>query len=177
MSVNVRAFTIVELLIVIVVIAILAAISVVAYNGIQNRANDTAILNDMAAFKKKMELYKIDNNGLYPDGATSGNGSLGPLGFTATKSAYATSLTTGNNLWYCRNVTQAIYGLVALSKSGKIFYVSQNAGPAEYTGAEAWSSTDHNCHRIINMGLGWQYQGYAASDTTLGPWRAWTGGN
>ena len=33
-----RAFTIVELLIVIVVIAILAAISVVAYNGIQNRA-------------------------------------------------------------------------------------------------------------------------------------------
>lgn len=33
-----RGFTIVELLIVIVVIAILAAITVVAYNGIQNRA-------------------------------------------------------------------------------------------------------------------------------------------
>ena len=31
-------FTIVELLIVIVVIAILAAITIVAYNGIQNRA-------------------------------------------------------------------------------------------------------------------------------------------
>ena len=37
-----RAFTIVELLVVIVVIGILAAISVVAYNGIQNRAKDTA---------------------------------------------------------------------------------------------------------------------------------------
>lgn len=36
-------FTIVELLIVIVVIGILAAISIVAYNGIQNRSNDTVI--------------------------------------------------------------------------------------------------------------------------------------
>ena len=33
-------FTIVELLIVVVVIAILAAISIVAYAGIQNRANE-----------------------------------------------------------------------------------------------------------------------------------------
>jgi prepilin-type N-terminal cleavage/methylation domain-containing protein len=39
-------FTIVELLIVIVVIAILAAISIVAYTGIQNRANDAALQSD-----------------------------------------------------------------------------------------------------------------------------------
>lgn len=38
-----RGFTIVELLIVIVVIAILAAISVVAYNGVQTRAKDTLL--------------------------------------------------------------------------------------------------------------------------------------
>ena len=36
------AFTIVELLIVIVVIAILAAITIVAYNGIQDRARASA---------------------------------------------------------------------------------------------------------------------------------------
>ena len=35
-------FTIVELLIVVVVIAILAAITIVAYNGIQNRAKSSA---------------------------------------------------------------------------------------------------------------------------------------
>ena len=40
-------FTIVELLIVIVIIGILAAITIVAYNGIQNRANDTVIKNDL----------------------------------------------------------------------------------------------------------------------------------
>jgi len=38
---NKRGFTIVELLIVIVVIAILAAISIVAYNGIQQRSRNT----------------------------------------------------------------------------------------------------------------------------------------
>jgi len=36
-------FTIVELLIVVVVIAILAAITIVAYNGIQNRAKSSAV--------------------------------------------------------------------------------------------------------------------------------------
>jgi len=36
-----KGFTIVELLIVIVVIGILAAITIVAFNGIQNRAKDT----------------------------------------------------------------------------------------------------------------------------------------
>lgn len=40
-------FTIVELLIVIVVIAVLAAISVVAYAGIQNRARDSAIMSGL----------------------------------------------------------------------------------------------------------------------------------
>lgn len=58
-------FTIVELLIVIVVIAILAAITVVAYNGIQNRAKDTAriqLINDIA---KALDLYKADT-GRYP---------------------------------------------------------------------------------------------------------------
>ena len=53
-------FTIVELLIVIVIIGILAAITIVAYNGIQGRANDTAVRNDLTNFAKKLELAKLD---------------------------------------------------------------------------------------------------------------------
>lgn len=60
-----EGFTLVELLIVIVVIAILAAISIVAYNGIQNRARDTIRKNDVAAMIKALEMYKTDN-GNYP---------------------------------------------------------------------------------------------------------------
>ena len=60
-----RGFTIVELLIVIVVIAILAAISIVAYNGIQNRARDNIRYSDAKAILKAIELYKADK-GVYP---------------------------------------------------------------------------------------------------------------
>ena len=66
-------FTIVELLIVIVVIAILAAISVVAYTGVQNRAHDSRRVNDLKAIVKALELYKIDN-GRYPSASGSGLG-------------------------------------------------------------------------------------------------------
>lgn len=54
-------FTIVELLIVIVVIAILAAISVVAYNGIQTRAKATILANDIKAMEKAFNLYKTSS--------------------------------------------------------------------------------------------------------------------
>lgn len=55
------AFTIVELLIVIVVIAILAAITLVAYNGMSNRATDTRRASDLASIKKMLLLYNSTN--------------------------------------------------------------------------------------------------------------------
>lgn len=60
-----RGFTIVELLIVIVVIAILAAISVVAYNGVQERARDSSRISKLSQIEKAIELYYSDN-GRYP---------------------------------------------------------------------------------------------------------------
>lgn len=60
-----KGFTIVELLIVIVVIAILAAISVVAYNGIQSRSKNSKTFSAVGQWVKAMELYKVDR-GVYP---------------------------------------------------------------------------------------------------------------
>ncbi|HET8884028.1 MAG TPA: type II secretion system protein [Candidatus Saccharimonadales bacterium] len=58
-------FTIVELLIVIVVIGILAAITIVAYNGVQQRANNTARISAASQVIKLIESYKVVNNA-YP---------------------------------------------------------------------------------------------------------------
>lgn len=54
-------FTIVELLIVIVVIAILAAITIVAYNGIQQRSQNSKTVTAASAWLKAMQMYKVDN--------------------------------------------------------------------------------------------------------------------
>lgn len=60
-----KGFTIVELLIVIVIIAVLAAITIVAYNGLVGRARDSQRLQDMSTIIKGLEIYKTQN-GSYP---------------------------------------------------------------------------------------------------------------
>lgn len=66
-----KGFTIVELLIVIVVIGILAAIVIVAYSGIQVRANNSARYVELKAWKKQFELYRAQEDA-YPSMADGG---------------------------------------------------------------------------------------------------------
>ncbi|MDQ5932057.1 MAG: ral secretion pathway protein [Patescibacteria group bacterium] len=71
-------FTIVELLVVIVVIGILAAITIVAYAGVQQRSRDADRKTDVATITKALELFYTDN-GTYPliigSGSSTINGS------------------------------------------------------------------------------------------------------
>jgi prepilin-type N-terminal cleavage/methylation domain-containing protein len=62
-------FTIVELLVVIVVIGILAAITIVAYNGIQTRAENTKTVNVVTVYARAFAQYAIDK-GEYPSNTT-----------------------------------------------------------------------------------------------------------
>lgn len=85
-----RGFTIVELLIVIVVIAILAAISVTAYNGIQQRARDSQRASDTAMLTKALELFYIDN-GRYPQISGSGSTTINAGWSTTADSSWTTA--------------------------------------------------------------------------------------
>jgi prepilin-type N-terminal cleavage/methylation domain-containing protein len=74
-----KGFTIVELLIVIVVIGILAAIVIVAYNGVTARANAAKNKSNAVAVQKKAEAYNADS-----DPTNGGDGQ-----FPATASAFS----------------------------------------------------------------------------------------
>ena len=60
-----RAFTIVELLVVIVVIGILAAITIVSYSGISSKAIAVSLTSDLDSDAKLLQLYRVDN-GVFP---------------------------------------------------------------------------------------------------------------
>ncbi len=94
-----RGFTIVELLIVIVVIGILAAITIVAYNGVTARANTAASETAAGNFAKKAEVYQADSgNNRYP--------------IVATEVTSAASTTT-----YALTGVTVTYGVTALTNS------------------------------------------------------------
>ncbi len=89
---QISGFTIVELLIVIVVIAILAAISIVAYTGIQTRARNSIVEQNLSNTVKALEMY---------------NAEFGNYPYTSTDAAKVKSnglvltSTQGNILLYC----------------------------------------------------------------------------
>lgn len=83
-----RGFTIVELLIVIVVIGILAAITIVAYNGVQNRAKTTSAQSTAQTVAKKIEAYNAEETG-YPLLSTALTNAA------TTKTYYLTGVTFG----------------------------------------------------------------------------------
>ena len=110
-------FTIVELLIVIVVIGILAAITIVAFNGIQSRARATVMQNDIAQAVRKLEATKVTSaSGTYP----------------ATQVDAALQASGGNTLNYYYDSSTKSYCIEAIN--GATTFFSTGAGQAITSG-------------------------------------------
>lgn len=162
-------FTIVELLIVIVVIAILAAITIVAFNGVQGRARDSSVQSDLAQLAKQFGLFYADK-GVYPMTTTD----LESLTVNINKPSYLQDATSPFNLVPCTSADGQQFTIAALSTSGKRLYVTNGGGTREYTGATAWTGANNYgpmCETtlpgsiVISSGSGYG-----------GSWRVWTNG-
>ena len=94
---SVKGFTIVELLIVIVVIAILAAISVVAYTGVQDRARQSKVRSDIAQLTRAIVLARESQSKVLGD-ITGSYGSGQPCWNKASGTDLA-ALPTSDNCW------------------------------------------------------------------------------
>lgn len=138
-----EGFTIVELLIVVVLIAILAAITIVAYNGLQKRAQTSAVATALNQASKKVKLYQVDNNtypttlaiaGISDDGVT--------YQYSGSANAYCITGTQGNtSLYLSETVTKPTEGGCPGHGQGGVAAVTNLAtNPSVETNGNGWAS-------------------------------------
>ena len=131
-----RGFTIVELLIVIVVIGILAAIVIVAFNGVQDRAVTTTIKSDLGGIHKQLATFKVDS----PTESYPANGNLASLDIKISKSAYYQP-TDRNQFYYCASSDGKSYALGVISKNNKGFMLADGTVTEVGTSASVYGSS------------------------------------
>ena len=105
---NRKGFTLIELIIVIAILGILAAIAVPKYSGMREKAKSAVDLETLNHMNKSIELYYIENKEVYPvDEAT-------------LKTALKLSYSSSDDL---------------SPQNTKMFFVyNKNTGKVEYTG-------------------------------------------
>jgi len=118
-----RGFTIVELLVVIVVIGILAAITIVSYTGITSKATVASLQSDLDNASKQLRMYYTEY-GSYPTTLVS-NCPTAPTSDTK----YCLKPTGGTTFTYSPNsVTTASDFSLYADKSGKFLRVTGSGG-------------------------------------------------
>lgn len=128
-----EGFTIVELLIVIVVIGVLAAIVIVAYNGVTRSARDASVQSDVRNFQKKIDIWKVET-GQYP----LWNELTASAGIKVNKSQYLAG--ASNNWYYCVAADRSRFAVGATAESARAGFVYDSQTGLR-TEATVWGGT------------------------------------
>lgn len=143
-------FTIVELLIVIVVIAILAAISIVAYNGIQQRARNSQTVAAVSAWAKAINLFVADK-GTYPanvsclgDTYTYGLSGTDTSGYQCRQDTTTTGINVNNNFF------NEMTPYIASKPQASISATYQVSSTNWYRGAYYYTAVPHRIDFILD---------------------------
>lgn len=166
-------FTIVELLIVVVVIAILASISAVAYNGVTGRANDISVQTDLDNMSKTLLMSGIDT-GTYPYDEST----LSAAKIRVSKNAYGSHLVAGGmqyNTLYCSTISgyrPAGFAFVGASKSGNVFVYKSAAGTLTPYPKASWTSGWGTiCPDVLGVTAGNSSAGVWLYENSI--WKSW----
>ena len=166
-----RGFTLIELLIVIIIIGILAAITIVSYNGVQDRAHYAKEQEEMRQINQAIQMYYADN-GSYPLCDTSNTTSY-HSNYQWCGYAQSTNFILGLVPKYISKIPNMNYGSDTISDSyvyksdGNDYKLIRNSGSEGLPSIERTNNSlaDQNPHQIVTNAYGaWGYWSDGAKD-------------
>jgi len=121
---NKRGFTLIEILIVVVILGILAAIVIPQFSSASQEASISSVRSQLQTLRSQVELYRVQNNG-YPTGGTISSDS------TANDPGGFETLVTGGYLQRLPEVPAGWEIKLALDETTGLMEVT-----AAYTGSD-----------------------------------------
>ena len=157
-----KGFTIVELLVIVITIAILASITFASYNGAQQRTQDASLQNDLTHVGELFDVYRT-NTGM-TDEYPSTLANLQGLGLKIARANYRTTITA--NVIACISADKKSFAVVAQNKSGTISMVTA-AGVAAFSQPASSFTYANTCSSLglTLISAGWY----------TGAWNTWAG--
>ena len=105
-----KGFTLVEIMIVVVIIGLLAAMAVPAFQQVRKSSSEKAALNDLRQIAAAADQYMLENN-------------VTTIDRTALVPTYVKTLNSGNS--YTDTITNTTSSIVATTPFGSVSYVLQ----------------------------------------------------